>query len=203
MRSIVATLTPASGRQDHTTSPSARQARSSARPRVHRIPHSTFVTIAIRPSDRGGTAGINKAVSSKRRSEIFFTEGLDRCGVRRGFDLPDGLFRAGKCGESRGRRGHDLRQGDGACGEQKADMRAAFACRLAIYRSRGSLQEFSGKGFKRRSEGVGVFHERAVPAPEHLHLCPRLADRRAIAGPTDNAVALRPGKQHWAIDTPQ
>jgi hypothetical protein len=51
-----ANLTPASGRQDHTTSPSA-LARSSARRRVHRIPHPTFVTIAKRPSSKErGTA---------------------------------------------------------------------------------------------------------------------------------------------------
>jgi hypothetical protein len=64
-----ANLTPASGRQDHTILPSAaaspvyracdRSRASSARPaitphaqrrRVHRIPHPTSVTIAIRPS---------------------------------------------------------------------------------------------------------------------------------------------------------
>jgi hypothetical protein len=54
--SIVANLTPASGRQDHTTSPSASAPLVLRRRRVHRIPHPTFVTIAIRPSIRGGTA---------------------------------------------------------------------------------------------------------------------------------------------------
>src|SRR5579871_90800 len=43
-------LTPASGRQDHTTSPSATCAFVSCAARVHRIPHPTSVTIAIRPS---------------------------------------------------------------------------------------------------------------------------------------------------------
>jgi len=55
---LLENLTPASGRQDHTTSPSARNVirpRATARLtcRVHRIPHPTSVTIAIRPS--GGT----------------------------------------------------------------------------------------------------------------------------------------------------
>jgi hypothetical protein len=48
-------LTPASGRQDHTTSPSAEAPLVLRRNRVHRIPHPTFVTIAKRPSYRGGT----------------------------------------------------------------------------------------------------------------------------------------------------
>src|SRR5581483_832638 len=53
MQSIVANLAPASGRQDHTTSPSASTAPVLRRQRVHRIPHPTFVTIAIRPSSSG------------------------------------------------------------------------------------------------------------------------------------------------------
>jgi hypothetical protein len=59
MPGIVANLTPASGRQDHTTSPSARSAFVFCAARVHRIPHPTFVTIAKRPSDRGGIIGIS------------------------------------------------------------------------------------------------------------------------------------------------
>ena len=38
MRSIIANLTPASGRQDHTTSPSASRAVRQKRIGVHRIP---------------------------------------------------------------------------------------------------------------------------------------------------------------------
>jgi hypothetical protein len=38
MRSIIANLTPAPGRQDHTTSPSASPAVRQKRIRVHRIP---------------------------------------------------------------------------------------------------------------------------------------------------------------------
>ena len=43
-------LIPASGDQDHTPSPSAAALLVQQRPDVHRIPHSTSVTIAIRPS---------------------------------------------------------------------------------------------------------------------------------------------------------
>ena len=56
MRSIIANLTPAPGRQDHTTSPSAIRAVRQKRIRVHRIPHPTSVTIAKRPSVWDGMA---------------------------------------------------------------------------------------------------------------------------------------------------
>jgi hypothetical protein len=51
-------LTPASGRQDHTTSPSAGNALVSSAARVHRIPPPTSVTIAKRPSRGGGTESL-------------------------------------------------------------------------------------------------------------------------------------------------
>jgi hypothetical protein len=54
-RQLPGDLTPASGRQDHTTSPSATSAFVFCAIRVHRIPHPTFVTIAKRPSCEGGT----------------------------------------------------------------------------------------------------------------------------------------------------
>jgi hypothetical protein len=44
-----ANLTPASGRQDHTTSPSAATTLVLHRCHVHRIPHPTSVTIAQTP----------------------------------------------------------------------------------------------------------------------------------------------------------
>jgi hypothetical protein len=50
-------LTPASGRQDHTASPSTGRALVSSAAHVHRIPHPTSVTIAIRPK-RDGMRGI-------------------------------------------------------------------------------------------------------------------------------------------------
>jgi hypothetical protein len=61
MRSIVANLTPALVCQDHTTSPSARNITRQLMCRVHRIPHSRFVTIAIRPSCRRRDAGDHAA----------------------------------------------------------------------------------------------------------------------------------------------
>jgi hypothetical protein len=79
--SVFASLAPASGRQDHTASPSAR---SAARPRKE-IAHSTprppqsrsaFVTIAIRPSgERNGTNETTDLGYSG--SDIFFAAGLD------------------------------------------------------------------------------------------------------------------------------
>jgi hypothetical protein len=53
-------LTPASGRQDHTTSPSALTPLVLRRCRVHRIPHPTFVTTAKRPSCGCGIAWVLK-----------------------------------------------------------------------------------------------------------------------------------------------
>src|SRR5579863_5520014 len=55
----LASLTSASGCQDHTTSPSAFAPPVLRRQSVHRIPHPTFVTIAKRPSWWGGTAREN------------------------------------------------------------------------------------------------------------------------------------------------
>jgi len=52
-------LIPASGYQDATTSPSAKRALVSRALRVHRIPHPTSVTIAIRPSYRARDARKN------------------------------------------------------------------------------------------------------------------------------------------------
>jgi hypothetical protein len=103
--SIVTHLMPASGHQDHTTSPSATvstkanrrswyQSRRSfseggSAPLVSRHPASTasrpaFVTIAKRPPCRGGTVGISNAASTKRRSEIFFADGVDSGATQRG-----------------------------------------------------------------------------------------------------------------------
>jgi len=55
-RIISANLTPASGRQDHTTSPSVPAPLVSAPPPRPPHPAPTSVTIAIRPSHQGGTA---------------------------------------------------------------------------------------------------------------------------------------------------
>jgi hypothetical protein len=74
---LLENLTPASGRQDHTTSPSALAPLVSRRRRVHRIPHPTSVTIAIRPSCEAGRAK-DAGDLGFRQSEIFFLAGLDR-----------------------------------------------------------------------------------------------------------------------------
>ena len=68
---LLKNLTPASGRQDHTTSPSALAALVSRRRRVHRIPHPTSVTIAIRPSCEAGRAGYSFDLG-KREAKYFF-----------------------------------------------------------------------------------------------------------------------------------
>jgi hypothetical protein len=60
--------------QDHTTSPSALAAFVSRTNSVHRIPRSTSVTIAIRPSCEAGR-GIINAVSSNREVNYFWREG--------------------------------------------------------------------------------------------------------------------------------
>src|SRR5216683_2958183 len=66
-----ADLTPASGRQDHTTSPSADGSIRLMRHRIHHIPHLTSVTIAIRPSCRDGMAAVVVVIWVCREAEYF------------------------------------------------------------------------------------------------------------------------------------
>jgi hypothetical protein len=74
MRSIIADLTPASGRQDHTTSPSAsRRARQSRHPRPSH-PDLTFVTIAKRPFVWAGMARDIEVIWVKSEPEYFCGE---------------------------------------------------------------------------------------------------------------------------------
>jgi hypothetical protein len=74
-----ANLTPASRRQDHTTSPSASQAHLvTSAARVHRIPCPTFVTIAKRPSVSGRDGEGYAGDLRQKGTEIFLKEGLDR-----------------------------------------------------------------------------------------------------------------------------
>jgi hypothetical protein len=71
--SVVAVLTPASGRQDHTTSPSASRAIRQRRQSVHRIPRPTSVTIAKRPSVQGGgTREVLKMICPTGRAKYFY-----------------------------------------------------------------------------------------------------------------------------------
>jgi hypothetical protein len=69
--SIVTNLTPASRRQDHTTSPSTASPLVSWRYHVHRIPRSTFVTIAKRPSYQARNGAASKGDLPDGASEIF------------------------------------------------------------------------------------------------------------------------------------
>src|SRR5712671_3512449 len=92
-----ANLTPASGRQDHTTSPYAATSlvrslliahrpfanppcNPVARKTLPRPPHPipTFVTIMIRPSSRDGMARTCRDDLPDGESEIFLREGLDK-----------------------------------------------------------------------------------------------------------------------------
>src|SRR5664280_2794950 len=67
-----ANLTPASRRQDHTTSPSASQAHLvTSAARVHRIPCPTFVTIAKRPSVSGRDANDVEVIWLRSEPEYF------------------------------------------------------------------------------------------------------------------------------------
>ena len=70
-------LTPASRRQDHTTSPSAKSTIRLWCHRVHRIPCPTFVTIAKRPSVLGRDAGNLEVIWAKWEREYFCNGGLD------------------------------------------------------------------------------------------------------------------------------
>jgi len=90
-------LTPASRRQDHTTSPSAatsfvcapvHRSRVGPRPamtiarrrcRVHRIPCPTSVTIAKRPSVWDGMAGVLKMLLPPREAEYFSQQDWTAC----------------------------------------------------------------------------------------------------------------------------
>ena len=78
MQSIVANLTPAKGRQDHTTSPSAPNIARQSMCRVHRIPRSTLVTIAKRPSYRARDGRACRDDLPDGHSGIFLRKGLDR-----------------------------------------------------------------------------------------------------------------------------
>ena len=76
-RELLKNLTPAKGRQDHTTSPSASCAVRQRRRRVHRIPCPTSVTIAKRPSRLGRDAKRSRSDLGVLKTKIFFQRGLD------------------------------------------------------------------------------------------------------------------------------
>ena len=80
-RSLALTnLTPASGRQDRTTSPYASASfvariKRAQRCRVHRIPHPTSVTIASRPSCGCETGELVELICPTTKAEYFFKQG--------------------------------------------------------------------------------------------------------------------------------
>jgi hypothetical protein len=67
----LASLTPASGRQDHTTSPSASAPFVFGATRVHRTPPPTSVTIAKRPSVRDGMISLYSCFYQTGKRKIF------------------------------------------------------------------------------------------------------------------------------------
>ena len=71
-------LAPASGRQDHTTSPSAVDAVRQRAACVHRIPRPTSVTIAKRPSRRRRDGDRYSSDLGQTGKEMFLRTGLDR-----------------------------------------------------------------------------------------------------------------------------
>jgi hypothetical protein len=68
-------LTPASGHQDHTISPSAEVIARLAILRVHRIPHPTSVTIASRPSCGVRDARTIHLIWISEKQKYFFRRG--------------------------------------------------------------------------------------------------------------------------------
>jgi hypothetical protein len=64
-------LTPASGCQDHTTSPSAAKRLRQRAACVHRIPHPTSVTIAIRPSCGCGITMDGEVICGRGKRKYF------------------------------------------------------------------------------------------------------------------------------------
>src|SRR6266478_2689647 len=68
-------LTPASGRQDHTTSPSASWRSRQSAARVHRIPCPTSVTIAKRPFEVGRDGYVIMLLLPNREANYFFKRG--------------------------------------------------------------------------------------------------------------------------------
>jgi hypothetical protein len=68
---LFANLTPASGRQDHTTSPSASAPFVKGAARVHRIPRSTSVTIRETPLCEAGRGELVEMICPTAKAEYF------------------------------------------------------------------------------------------------------------------------------------
>src|SRR6266478_3934628 len=85
-------LAPASGRQNHTTSPSACAVIRLMTCRVHRIPHPTSVTIASRPSSRE---------RDERRKPLIWGPGKAKSFSRQDWTTQISLNRLAKLGFTR------------------------------------------------------------------------------------------------------
>src|ERR1700758_2017789 len=72
---VFASLTPASGRQDHTTSPSASTPFASRHQNVHRIPVPTSVAIARAPLLRNRMRGSMQVIWLRAQAEHFLQAG--------------------------------------------------------------------------------------------------------------------------------
>jgi len=103
---LLGSLTPASGRQDHTTSPSAR---SGVRLRRHpRPPHptATFVTWAT-PLLSGGTRGLRPLICPTTEAEFFCAGGWTRfCRFARRVNLSQAVRADFACRRGDATRGH-------------------------------------------------------------------------------------------------
>jgi hypothetical protein len=108
-------LTPASGRQDHTTSPSAPASfvlHAFARLTLPRPPHPapTFVTIAKRPSDRDGTYPLYCCFYQIAKRNIFCQGAGHDFRERRPSGKSPGKIQAELRGPAAFLQGTDLRQ---------------------------------------------------------------------------------------------
>ena len=90
----VADLMPASRHQNHTTSPSACLRSSVASKGVHRFPPLTFVTIAKRPSDRGGIRIAINLRLPRRQAQFRKIRNRDRSAAGDGLREPLGIERS-------------------------------------------------------------------------------------------------------------
>ena len=90
-------LTPASGRRDHTASPSASVPLVSQRIHVHRIPRPTFVTFAIAPLQSRRDEENIALILDFEKPKYFCNEGLTGICERRlaGKSVPLNTFKSG------------------------------------------------------------------------------------------------------------
>ncbi len=96
---VPADLASASGGRDHATSPYAKVPFVVRHLRVHRCPASRFVTIAIRPSGRGGMARTILPFGILKKRNIFRSRAGHAFFMPR-TDLPDGRRLHPKAGPS-------------------------------------------------------------------------------------------------------